>query len=171
MKRICAKASGFFMAAVSILLACVITGILMYGMGYNPLDAYYQLFFGAVVGLSALSESVVKMVPLVFTGLSFAIAKRSGLVNLGATGQLYIGALCTTVVGVYVTGLPAALHIPLALAAGCAGGAAYGAVVGFLKLPVLFCVPVQFLPLAAYRKALCRVLVAQCAGRLKEGLR
>ena len=149
MKRICAKASGFFTAAVSILLACVITGILMYGMGYNPLDAYYQLFFGAVVGLSALSESVVKMVPLVFTGLSFAIAKRSGLVNLGATGQLYIGALCTTVVGVYVTGLPAALHIPLALAAGCAGGAAYGAVVGFLKLPVLFCVPVQFLPLAA----------------------
>ena len=133
MKRICAKASGFFTAAVSILLACVITGILMYGMGYNPLDAYYQLFFGAVVGLSALSESVVKMVPLVFTGLSFAIAKRSGLVNLGATGQLYIGALCTTVVGVYVTGLPAALHIPLALAAGCAGGAAYGAVVGFLK--------------------------------------
>jgi len=72
-------------------------------------------------------------VPLIFTGLSFAVALRSGMVNLGATGQLYLGALCATVVGVYVPGLPAPLHMALALAAGFAGGAAGGAVVGFLK--------------------------------------
>lgn len=133
MKRLRGRASGFFTALASILLAFVITGIVMRGMGYDPLDAYYQLLFGSLGGISAISESVVKTVPLILTGLSFAVAMRSGMVNLGAAGQLYIGALCTTLVGVYVSGLPAALHIPLALAAGCAGGALCGAVVGFLK--------------------------------------
>ena len=133
MKGILKKTGGLMTAAVSIALACVITGAVMYAMGYDPLDAYYQLLFGSVGSASAFSESVVKMIPLVFTGLSFAVAKRSGLVNLGATGQLYMGALCATVVGVYVPGLPGTCHVLLALAAGWAGGALYGAVVAVLK--------------------------------------
>lgn len=133
MKEMLKKTGGLATAAVSILLACVVTGAVMYGMGHDPLDAYYQLLFGSVGSVSAFSESVVKTIPLIFTGLSFAVAKRSGLVNLGATGQLYIGALCATTVGVYVQGLPAVCHVLLALAAGWLGGTLCGAVVALLK--------------------------------------
>jgi simple sugar transport system permease protein len=67
------------------------------------------------------------------TGLAVALAFRGGLFNIGAEGQLYIGALCAVLVGYTVKGLPTALHLPLALVAGAGGGALWGAVPGFLK--------------------------------------
>ena len=120
-------------ALAAILLAFLVTGIVMSSIGYDPIEAYKQLISGSLGGVSALSESLVKTIPLILTGLSFAMARRAGLVNLGATGQLYIGALCGTLVGVYLQGLPAFVHVPLALFAGLTGGAVCGGIVGLLK--------------------------------------
>jgi simple sugar transport system permease protein len=74
------------------------------------------------------------MTPLLFTGMSFALASRCGLTNIGMEGQLYIGALCTTVVGIYITGLPGWLHLPISMLCGFLGGAFYGWIVGILKV-------------------------------------
>jgi simple sugar transport system permease protein len=78
-------------------------------------------------------ESLVASTPYIFGGLAVALGFRSGLFNIGAEGQLFIGAICAAFVGYSVTGLPAIIHIPLALGAGALGGAAWGFIPGWLK--------------------------------------
>ncbi|MBW3612919.1 MAG: ABC transporter permease [Chloroflexi bacterium] len=80
-----------------------------------------------------LSETIISATPLVFTGLSVALAFRVGLFNIGAEGQLYLGGLLAVIVGFSLTGLPFFIHLPLALAAGFAGGALWGFIPGLLK--------------------------------------
>lgn len=80
-----------------------------------------------------LSETIVSTTPLIFTGLSVALAFRVGLFNIGAEGQLYVGALCSVIVGFSFAGLPAFIHLPLAVLAGFLGGALWGFIPGILK--------------------------------------
>ena len=62
-----------------------------------------------------------------------ALGFRAGVFNIGAEGQVFIGALAGTYVGYSVTGLPAFIHLPLTLLAGFAGGALWGFIPGWLK--------------------------------------
>ncbi len=80
-----------------------------------------------------ISETVLNATPLIFTGLSVALGFRSGLFNIGAEGQLYLGAIFATFVGFSLSGLPLVIHLPLAIFAGFAGGALWGFIPGFLK--------------------------------------
>ena len=75
----------------------------------------------------------VSTTPLIFTGLSVALAFRVGLFNIGAEGQLYLGGLTAVIVGFSLVGLPWFVHLPLAILAGFAGGALWGAIPGILK--------------------------------------
>src|SRR5690606_5363554 len=83
--------------------------------------------------LDPISETLVSSTPLLFTGLSVALAFRAGLFNIGAEGQLYVGALLAVIVGFSLHGLPTVIHLPLALAGGFIGGALWGFVPGILK--------------------------------------
>lgn len=78
-------------------------------------------------------ESLVSSTPFIFAGLSVALGFRSGLFNIGAEGQIFVGAIFAAFVGYSITGLPAIIHIPLALLAGALGGAIWGFIPGFLK--------------------------------------
>ncbi|HEX2142167.1 MAG TPA: ABC transporter permease [Candidatus Limnocylindria bacterium] len=98
--------------------------------------------FGALVALDwaevrsafvPLSETIVSATPLILTGLSVALAFRVGLFNIGAEGQLYIGALVAVIAGFSLVGLPWFIHLPIAVAAGFVGGALWGFVPGLLK--------------------------------------
>ncbi len=80
-----------------------------------------------------LSESLVTATPYIFAGLSVALGFKAGLFNIGAEGQLFMGALASAYVGYAVTGLPWFIHLPLALAAGAAAGAVWGVIPGYLK--------------------------------------
>jgi ABC-type uncharacterized transport system permease subunit len=80
-----------------------------------------------------LSESLVASTPYIFAGLAVALGFKCGLFNIGAEGQLFIGAICSVWVGYAVTGLPIYLHLPLALLAGALGAGVWGAIPGFLK--------------------------------------
>jgi len=80
-----------------------------------------------------LSESLVATVPYIFAGLAVALGFRCGLFNIGAEGQLFIGALTSVWVGYSIKGLPWIIHLPLALLAGALGGAIWGAIPGYLK--------------------------------------
>jgi ABC-type uncharacterized transport system permease subunit len=80
-----------------------------------------------------ISESLVRSVPYIFAGLAVALGFRAGLFNIGAEGQLFIGALTSVYVAVSLTGFPAIIHVPLALLAGALGGAAWGFIPGWLK--------------------------------------
>jgi simple sugar transport system permease protein len=78
-------------------------------------------------------ESLTKSIPYIFAGLAVALGFRAGLFNIGAEGQIFIGAITSVVVGFALTGLPAIIHIPLALLAGALGGALWGFIPGLLK--------------------------------------
>ena len=79
-----------------------------------------------------LSETCVNATPLIFTGLSVAIAFRAGLFNIGATGQLIGGAIFATWLGFGVH-MPPVVHVVVVVAGAFAGGAVIGWIVGALK--------------------------------------
>jgi simple sugar transport system permease protein len=79
------------------------------------------------------TESLVLSTPYIFAGLSVAVGFRCGLFNIGAEGQFFMGALAAAFVGYSIDGLPAYIHLPLAVLAGAFAGAIWGAIPGFLK--------------------------------------
>ncbi|MEW2376411.1 ABC transporter permease [Micromonospora sp. NPDC047812] len=104
-------------------------------------EAYGNLFKGAIfdpdaVGfqavMSPISETLTYTAPLVFTGLSVALAFRGGLFNIGAQGQATMGVILAALAG-FLLPLPPGLHLLVAVLAGALGGAIWGFVPGILK--------------------------------------
>jgi ABC-type uncharacterized transport system permease subunit len=95
-------------------------------------DSYEALWRSSLGSPAALGRTLVEATPLALAGLSVALAFRSGLFNIGAAGQLIVGAMCAGWVG-FTFDLPTVVHLPLAVAAGALGGAAWGGIAGTLK--------------------------------------
>lgn len=119
------------LAAVA--LAMVIGAVILLITGVNPLHAYIALFKGAFGKADQLERTLEKATPLIFSGLAVAFAFKAGLFNIGAQGQLLLGALVSAILGFMITGLPPLIHIPLALLGGALVGALYGSIAGALK--------------------------------------
>ena len=83
--------------------------------------------------LYPITETLRYATPYIFAGLAVALGFRGGLFNIGAEGQYFIAGLTTVFVGYALTGVPWFIHVPLALLAGILGGAAWGAIPGYLK--------------------------------------
>lgn len=107
-------------------------------------NAYLALFQGSVYdvnltkghtfihGFYPLSETIVTATPLILTGLSVALAFKSGLFNIGAQGQFIFGAIGASYVGFHFH-LPVGIHILAAALAGALFAAIWGGIVGLLK--------------------------------------
>ena len=128
-----------FLRAIGIPLAAVIVGLLigtavLVAHGVNAMAAYSALWQGSFGNLVAIGRTLEKTTPLVFSGLALAFAFKAGLFNIGAQGQLLLGALAAAVVGFGLKGLPAVIHIPLALVSGAAVSGLYAFLQGVLKV-------------------------------------
>jgi len=86
-----------------------------------------------VNAFTPLSETLVSTTPLMLAGLGIALAFKAGLFNIGGQGQLILGAAGATLGGFVFQGLPPIIHLPLAILAGAAFGAAWGFIPGILK--------------------------------------
>lgn len=117
----------------AVLLALAAGAAILVAAGRSPMAAFGAMWAGAFGGPESLGNTLRGATPLLLTGLGVAWAFRGGLINIGGEGQIYVGALLAVLVGLWAPGLPAAVHIPLALLAGFAGGAAWGALPGWLK--------------------------------------
>ena len=103
-------------------------------------SAYSALFRGAVFDYQAsgvrrirpITETMTASVPLIFAGLGLAVGFRSGLFNIGAQGQVLMGAAAATWVGITFP-LPAGVHLVLAMVAAVILGALWAGIAGFLK--------------------------------------
>jgi simple sugar transport system permease protein len=123
---------------LAILTAVILGGIIIAVVRGNPFLAYYGLIQGSFGSTRALSETAVWATPYIFAGLAVALAFKGGLFNIGAEGQLAIGAVLAALIGYALPewvgrDIPAVIHLPLAILAGIAGGAFWAAIVGFLK--------------------------------------
>lgn len=96
-------------------------------------NAYYWLLKSAYGSRDAWSETGVQTVPLLFVGLSAAFSFRGGFFNIGAQGQFLLGAMTSVLVANHFAGMPGIIHIPIILALGFIGGAAWGSIAGILK--------------------------------------
>ncbi len=122
----------YILSLVAIVLGLVAGAVLMLLSGNNPLLGYLYLFRGGLMNIERLGNTLATATPLIFTGLSVAFAFRTGLFNIGAAGQMLIGGLCATAVGLT---FPWSRPVLLAamLTAALAGGGLWAALPGWLK--------------------------------------
>ncbi len=114
---------GLLAPMTAILASIVICSGLVAIAGAPILRAFVLTLDGGFGSIPAIAATLTKATPLIFTGLSVAVAFRSNLWNIGAEGQLYMGALVAVLVGGGAIHLPAVLMIPLLFVAGFCGGA------------------------------------------------
>ncbi len=91
--------------------------LLALAAGSNPFAVLRLILQGAAGSKFALLETLNRATPLIFTGLAVAVAFRAKLWNIGAEAQLYLGAVVTVALGTGALGLPAAILIPVLMAA------------------------------------------------------
>lgn len=122
-----------WLAPVLILLAIAVVFAVTAGpirvAGANPPAAYQRYLFQPLTGTESLTEVLLAATPILFTGLAVAVAFRAGYFNIGAEGQFLAGAICASVAGLYLPGLPQSAALPVAVLFGCLGG------VGWALLP------------------------------------
>lgn len=122
-----------FIPLVAVVLALATVALLLVAVGSNPLDAYRDMWNAALGDRFALSTTVTKTMPRLLAALGIALALRAGLWNIGAEGQLYVGALATTAVALYEPDLGAPVMIATALVAGALAGAGWAMIPGILR--------------------------------------
>jgi simple sugar transport system permease protein len=119
--------------AAAVAIAIVAGGVLVSAVGQNPIQVYAILIHGGLVGWPNLAAALQMTTPLIFTGLAIAMSFRAGLWNIGAEGQMLMGALAAGIVG-FAVPAPATLHIPLCVAAAFIGGALWASVPAILRV-------------------------------------
>ena len=112
----------------------VLAGFLIFlAMGYDPFLSLYHFFVSPLLTLYGWSELFVKGAPLILIGVGLAVGFRANVWNIGAEGQLTVGAVAGGCVALAFWGEESFITLPLMCLAGIAGGMAYGAIPAFLK--------------------------------------
>jgi len=127
-------APRIFTFIIIVAIALAVTSILISIFGLNPLEVYKTLFSGGFGTPQAIAQSLNRANPLLLCSLGLILAFRCGLWNVGAEGQLYVGALAAVVTGLFVKGVPMPLHLLLMFAAGFLGGAMWGLIPAILRV-------------------------------------
>lgn len=117
----------------SLVFAFLVGSLVILLIGKNPLTTFGVMLAGAFGSKVNIGVTLMKATTLTLTGMSYAFAFNCGLINIGAEGQLYIGALSATLVVLGMPG-PPVLVIAVALLAGFLSGALFGLLIGFLKV-------------------------------------
>ncbi len=119
---------------LAVLAAFAVGAVILALQGVNPLEAYQAMFVGAFGSKNGWADTLVKATPLLLIGVGIAIAFRGGVINIGAEGQLIVGALLTTYIGLQLgDSLPGYLVIIICILAGTFMGGVWGAIPGILK--------------------------------------
>ncbi|MGA9398313.1 MAG: ABC transporter permease, partial [Anaerolineaceae bacterium] len=117
----------------ALILAILFSALTMALIGRNPLIAFPMIISGAFASKISIAEVLVKTTPLLIVGIGTAFAFRCQMWNIGAEGQMLIGALCAGGVALASPEMPAIALIPLAVVAAFIGGGIWGGIAGFLK--------------------------------------
>ncbi|MGZ4315009.1 MAG: ABC transporter permease [Gaiellaceae bacterium] len=119
----------------SVIFAFLFAALVLVATSHDPVSTYRRLFDAAFVQRGALDQTLIAATPLAFTGLAAAAAFRMKLYNIGAEGQMYMGAIMGAAAGLYLggRGSPSPFVIAAMVVAGCFGGMAWGLIPGVLR--------------------------------------
>jgi simple sugar transport system permease protein len=117
---------------LAVLFGLIAGALLMAVTGSNPVAGYTYLFEGGLKSIERIGNTLATATPLIFTGLSVAFAFRTGLFNIGASGQMLFGGFCATFVGLTLD-LPKAILVPVVIVVGFVAGALWAFLPGLLK--------------------------------------
>jgi simple sugar transport system permease protein len=119
---------------LAVIAALAVGAIILLLQDVSPATAYSEMITGAFTNKNGLADTFVKAIPLLLVALGVAIAFRGGVINIGAEGQLIVGALLTTYVGLQLGDrLPGPIVILICLIAGTLMGGFWAAIPGYLK--------------------------------------
>jgi general nucleoside transport system permease protein len=141
------RGGGIITPILTVLVAFIVGGLVVLFTGHNPLSTYKAIFEGSGLNwffpwLSAddriiaelnLQQTLIATTPLILTGLAVAFAFRCGLFNIGGQGQYLVGTFIAVWIGSSFAGMPAILHVVLAMLGAMAAGAAWGGIAGLLR--------------------------------------
>ena len=118
---------------IAVLAAFTVGGIVVWLIGDSPFETYRLLIGSAFSWPDGIGYTLFYATPLIFTGLAVSVAFRCGLLNIGAEGQLYIGAFAAAWVGIKFAGSSAWILLPICCLAAIFAGAVWGGIPGLLK--------------------------------------
>jgi len=127
------RIEAFTYSVISVVFALAVSGAILKVYGVDPVSAYGIIVFHVFGSLPGISETIVKLIPLTLCGVGLTVAFRARLWNIGAEGQLLLGAIAATGVALFSGDLPSYVLIPLMFLAGFLAGALWGAIPALLK--------------------------------------
>src|SRR5215469_11184380 len=127
------KLAGLVRPVAALAIAAGLISIILLPLGAAPIRVFTALGEGAFGNWVVFSDTLTKSTPLLFCGLTIAVAFEGALWNIGANGQLLAGAMSAGALGPRLGGWPHAFAIPAVLIAGAGGGALWGGIAGWLR--------------------------------------
>lgn len=141
------RRGGVIVPILTTVIAFLVAGVVVLLTGHDPLNTYNAIFKGTglnwlfpwvsgaerTTAALELQQTLIQTTALILVGLAVAFAFRAGLFNIGGQGQYTMGAIVAVWVGSSLSGLPAVLHIVLAIALAALAGAAWAGIAGLLK--------------------------------------
>jgi simple sugar transport system permease protein len=119
--------------AIATLLTIIVGSVFFAALGYDPIATLDAFFVEPVSSLNGLSELLLKASPLILIACGLAVGFRANVWNIGAEGQLIIGAIAACGVGLFYPDPESFLLLPLMLVAAAVGGMAWAAIPAFLR--------------------------------------
>jgi simple sugar transport system permease protein len=113
--------------------AMLLGALILWTIGADVTKTYSVIILEPLKNHIQIGEVLIRAVPLTIIALGISVAYRSGIINIGAEGQMSMGILAATAVALALPDLPKYALLPLAMIAGTLGGAAWGFIPGILK--------------------------------------
>ncbi|MFV0556618.1 MAG: ABC transporter permease [Lactovum sp.] len=127
------KLKNILVPVIAVLSGFVLGAIIMLIAGFNPIVSYTELFYAALGDSRSIGETISTAAPLILTALSFAVAMKAGLFNIGMSGQALAGWISSIWFALSFPDLPSFILIPLILIVGMFSGLLMGVIPGILK--------------------------------------
>jgi simple sugar transport system permease protein len=128
------RAVNILVPVASVVIALLIGAVLLLAVGVDPIETYKAMVEGAFGSRYAITETLVKAIPLALAGLGVSLAFRMRFWNIGAEGQIAMGGFAAAGYALFIAPkLPPALALPGVIVAGFAGGAMWGLLPAVLK--------------------------------------
>lgn len=114
-------------------VATLAGALILWTIGADVTKTYSVIAFEPLKNAMQIGEVIIRAIPLTIIALGISVAYRSGIINIGAEGQMSMGILAATAVALALPNAPRFALLPLALTAGALGGAAWGFIPGILR--------------------------------------